>query len=203
MCRAIIFLDKKRILMKKFLLFAVAIGMLCVTACVRDEPAAVVPPSPSNEYITTVQLTYQNVAIATDNGIATWKKLDPENPNTLPDTSAAILRLKKGANYTLAIAFLDQTKTPAVAVTDDIRARANYHFICLTPLNGLGITATATDYDTNKPPLPLGLSQNIATSTNLANGRFNLRLKHQPNLKTGACEPGSADVDVNFSVTVQ
>ena len=181
----------------KFGVFGIFVA-LGVAAC---QPASVPPDTPpvENEYITTVKISYQNQADATDKGVATWADLD-NNAATPPDTSAAILNLRKSSQYRLEILFLDQTKTPTDTVSNEVQERANIHRICITTPTPIGFTATATDYDTNSPAQPLGLKQSVLTDASLQNGLMRLKLRHQPSGKDGTCEPGSSDIDVRFRV---
>ncbi len=170
---------------------------LLAAACQPNVDPPITPVE--SEYISTVEIVYQNISDATDKGVAKWADLD-NNPTTPADTSIAVLNLKENAAYNLRILFLDQTKTPADTISKEVQARANFHLICITPINTTGLTATATDFDTNNPALPLGLKYRVSTDSTLSNGRIRLRLKHQPSGKNGDCELGSADADVRFRV---
>jgi hypothetical protein len=61
------------------------------------------------------------------------------------------------------------------------------------PPTGLNITPT----DKDKNNLPIGLNTEW-TCSGADFGRIVVRLKHQPGIKTGSCEPGDTDVEVSF-----
>ena len=177
-----------------------ALVMVAVWSSCKKSEKDVQAPLPDAETITTVQLKAVNVADSTDTVSAKWVQLVPSNPLSV-DTSQAHLRLKKNANYTVNVYFLDETKTPADDITTEVRERANYHLVCFTPASGLNLTVNATDHDTHTPALPVGLI-NLATTAGASAGNLNVTLHHQPDLKTGDCSLGSADANVNFSVTI-
>jgi hypothetical protein len=169
--------------------------MMLIHSCKKEE-TAVAPPAPGNEFLTTVQLVITNSSNPADVQTRSVKQL----PGQPIDYSNATLSLKKNSTYNIVVKFLDETKTPAGNVTDDIYARRNYHLVCFT-VTGANLTVTRTDLDTNTPALPVGLSDNFVT-TGASTGSLNLQLRHQPNSKNGDCAPGSSDADVDFPVNV-
>jgi hypothetical protein len=68
--------------------------------CKKDE-AVVTPPVPGHEYMTTVKLRLENTANPNDTIWATWRDLTPEDTNA-PDTSLAIVNVKKNSTYKLS-----------------------------------------------------------------------------------------------------
>ena len=164
--------------------------------CSKDEKT-VSPPLPGNEFLTTVQLIVTNAADATDTKTVAVKGL----PGQAIDNSKAALTLKKNAVYNVQVKFLDETKSPAGDVTTDISDRRNYHLICFVVSGGAALTVQRTDKDTNTPALEVGL-QDKFTTVAASTGSLNVKLRHQPNAKTGDCAPGSTDADVNFPITI-
>lgn len=183
----------------------------------------VTPAPPSNEFLTTVQLLLQNQNDATDTMKATWRQLDPTGTNP-PDTSEAMLNLKANSVYNAQVVLLDETKTPPDIVSVTIKERANYHLLFFqpTPIQTLVISDTSTDiigtatsdsgpylnlwvdrtdYDSNNPPLQVGLTDVFKTGSASA-GRLQVVLRHQPNVKNGTYPPGSTDFDVNFTINI-
>ena len=121
----------------------------------------------------------------------------------------------------------DKTQTPPTNVTAEIKARENYHLFYFqpTPISSanliisntttnipgtptsvtgpyLNLTVTRTDYDTNNPPLQVGLTD-VFTTGDSSNGNLRVVLRHQPNAKNGTYTPGSSDLDVNYKITIQ
>ena len=176
--------------------------ILVMVACKKDEQI-VASAIPGNEFITTVKIKFENTSNPADTVWAIWKDLTPEDANP-PDTSLAIANLKKNSTYTSHVYFLDETKNPAVDITAEIKERANYHRFFFFPSQSIlsYVTITPTDYDSNNPPLVLGLENTFITTDNLAEGRLEGVLKHQPNLKDGTFAPGSTDLDVFFRFNI-
>ena len=170
--------------------------------CKKDE-AVVTPPIPGEEYMTTVKLRLENTANPNDTIWATWKDLTPDDTNA-PDTTLAIINVKKNNSYKLAVYILDETKSPAVDITPDIRERGNYHRFFLIPTSSIAskVVVTPTDYDSNSPALYIGLNNLVAISDTIASGKLEGILKHQPNTKDGTLAPGSTDIDVFFQFNI-
>ncbi len=147
-----------------------------------------------------------------------------------PDYSKATLILKANSTYTVAVGLLDKTQTPTLNVGAEIKDRANIHSFFFQPMptsqalvipaptgtdtyplpiptptptsNPLNLTVTRTDQDTNKTPLPVGLTDQFATGA-ASTGYLRVVLRHQPNVKDGSYAPGSTDFDAGFQVTIQ
>jgi hypothetical protein len=175
--------------------------LLILNSCKKEE-TAVSPPIPGNEVLTTVKLRFENATNANDTLWAVWKDLsDGANP---PDTSKAIINLKKSTSYKASVYFSDETKTPASDITATIKARANYHSYWFFKTGAIAdnLSIAATDFDTNSPPLPVGLENNFVTSATTGTGRLEGVLRHQPNSKNGTYTPGSTDSDVFFTLNI-
>ena len=170
--------------------------------CKKDEQV-VTPPIPGEEYITTVKLRLENLANPNDTIWATWKDLTPDDTNA-PDTTLAIINVKKNNSYKLAVYILDETKSPAEDITPDIRKEGNYHRFFLIPSNSIAnkVVVTPTDYDSNSPALYIGLNNLVTISDTIASGKLEGILKHQPNTKDGTLAPGSTDIDVFFQFNI-
>ncbi len=210
---------------------AVAMLLTGLAGCNKDEE--VVSPSVANEAITTMTLTVTNAASATDTQTATWEQLlDAQgNPvSTGPNYSQANLSLKANTTYNVTVGLLDKTQTPTFDVGAEIKDRANIHSFFFQPLptsqalvipaptgadtyplpiptptptgNPLNLTVTRTDTDTNKTPLPVGLTDSFVTGA-ASTGYLRVVLRHQPNVKDGTFAPGSTDLDVGFTVSIQ
>ncbi|NCX96278.1 MAG: hypothetical protein EBX41_07670 [Chitinophagia bacterium] len=169
-------------------------------ACKRPEEI-VTPPPPENENLTTLRLIAVNRADSTEVLTAQWQKLNPAD-TTPPDTSQAYLNLKNNANYNVNVYFIDASTTPADTINKEIQQRSNFHLICIKPDASLLLTVTRLDKDNNATPLELGLVNKFTTG-NASNGRVEVTLYHQPNIKNGNCGIGSTDADVYFRVQVR
>jgi hypothetical protein len=199
--------------------------ILMIVACNKKEKA--VAPTISNEALTTVQLVLVNINTPFDKDTATWQQLLDVNGNPLPeDTSKAILNLHANTTYTAQVLMYDKTQNPATNVSDEIKQRANYHlfFFQPTPISPsnyvisttttnipgtatsasgpyLNLSVSRTDYDTNNPPMQVGLTNNFVTGI-ASDGHLRMVMRHQPNVKNGTYDPGSSDVDISFRVHI-
>lgn len=186
---------------KNTIIIFASLGLLLV-ACNKDEKV-ITPAAPGNEFITTIVIKAVNQSNLADTVTAIWKDLTPGDAT--PPTQTDTLKLKINTIYNASIFFLDETQSPIGDITEDILARANYHLVCFQPSLFTAVSSfsiTATDLDGNTPALPIGL-QNKITTLNADFGNINLQLLHQPNIKDGSCGIGSADVNVDFKVSIQ
>jgi hypothetical protein len=199
--------------------------IIVIASCKKKEK--LVAPIISNEVITTVQLILTNTNTPFDKDTATWQQLLDVNGNPLPqDTSKAILNLHANTIYAAQVLMYDKTQNPATNVSDEVKQRANYHlfFFQPTPISPsnyiinttttnipgtatsasgpyLNLTVNRTDYDTNNPPLQVGLADNFVSGT-ASDGHLRMVMRHQPNVKNGAYDPGDSDVDISFRVHI-
>ena len=202
-------------------LIVFAVIMISITSCKKREQV-VTPSVPGNEFLTTVIFQCINTVTPFDTTTAIWRQLDPSG-TALPDTSHAVLTYHHASTYNCKVYILDEshtataqlasntpynfniTKIPSATgnITDEIRARQNYHLMCYTMTGAVmtNLAVTRTDYDTNSPPLQVGLTDNI-TTINASTGRMEAVLHHQPNVKNGNCGPGSEDFDVFYTVNI-
>jgi hypothetical protein len=153
--------------------------------------------------MTTIKIRLQNTANANDTIWAVWKDLTPDDTNP-PDTSMAIINIKASSTYTASVHMYDETKSPVEEITSEIKERANYHSYWFFAAGAISsnLTITATDHDTNTPPLPVGLENSFVTTSTVCSGRLEGVLRHQPNSKNGTFAPGSTDSDVFFTLNI-
>ena len=214
--------------MQKLILGLFASIVIFLGGCNKQASVGTVRP-PSNEFLTTVELVFQNTSNPLDTGRGIWRQLDPTGA-TPPDTSKAILNLKANSTYNVQTLILDETKTPADTVSIVIRQRQNYHLLYYqpTPISPsnliisntstdipvadgtvtsatgpyLNLVVTRTDYDTNVPPMQVGLDLTFAAGA-ASTGWLRAVQRHQPNVKDGTYAPGSSDFDVNYKINIQ
>ncbi len=213
---------------RNILFFTIAFGSTILLDGCNKNVSTITPAPVSNEFLTTVELVFQNSANPADSGRAIWRQLDPTGAKA-PDTSLAVLKLKAGTTYNVNVLILDETKTPADTVSLVIKARQNIHlfFFQPTPISPsnlvisktttyipvsdgtvtsatgpyLNLTINRTDVDANTPPLQIGLTDNFITGAASA-GSLRVVLRHQPNTKNGTYDNGSSDLDVNYQVAI-
>ncbi|GAA4309435.1 hypothetical protein [Nibribacter koreensis] len=183
--------------MKSFLkpslaiLFAASVFM--TTGCGNDDE-----PTPENEeeLITTVRLH------ATPQGggnmiMATYKDVDG------PGGQAPIVNgLQLAANkvYDVRVEVLDESKTPAEDITQEVKEEADEHQFFYQPSTGLNLTVAYTDQDSKN--LPLGITTRMTTAA-ASTGTLRVILKHQPGTKNNSVNTGETDVEVTFPATIQ
>jgi hypothetical protein len=216
---------------KNLILIPAALAIL-VWACNKDEK--IVAPNVDNEALTTVQLHLVNAANTADSTSAQWEDLLDNNGNPLPvDTTKAHLTLKANVTYNAKIIILDKTQVPVQDVTEEIKARENYHLFFYQPLPTNLPLVIPNSYPSNPndlypppipTPIPAGPALNLTVTitdhdTNpqmypvglqtqmvtgaAGKGWLRVVLRHQPNAKNGTYAPGSTDLDTGFSVGIQ
>lgn len=172
-----------------------------------------------NEVMTTLKLTFT----PTDGGtkfVATWA--DPEN-----DGSPVIdeIKLTKGKKYNVTMAVLNELEKPVEDVTPEIKDEQDDHqvFFYGEAVEGPGSKATKAlvkhEYsDKDSKNLPVGLSNTIE-AVEAGNGSLFVMLRHMPPVNNNAVKtgtlaadfkatgesalPGSADINIDFKLTVE
>ncbi|HSZ72153.1 MAG TPA: hypothetical protein VK750_05715 [Cytophagaceae bacterium] len=153
----------------KLLYLTVLAGSL-MTGCNKKEEA--VAPTISNEALTTVTLLFVNTQAPFDKDTATWEQLLDNNGNPLPvDVSKANINLKANTSYTCQLLILDKTQNPFYNVSNEIKARANYHLFFYQPLPTT--TAFVIPYATGDV-LPDPIPNNTQTTTVVASNPLNV-----------------------------
>jgi hypothetical protein len=195
-----------------FILSAIVFG-----SCKKKEQA-VSPPVPGNEFITTIKWRFQNVSNAHDTCWAVWRDSTLLS-KPYKDTLKPIARLHANSTYALTVHILDETKNPVNDITQEIGVqRQNYHLYFFFNSQGLcgasnvnavtgnpaNFKVTYEDHDSNNPPLPIGLTDQVATTytVNSTSAYCTGYLRHQPNSKNGTFAPGSTDSEVQMQIVI-
>jgi hypothetical protein len=177
---------KEKITLKTALLLA-SIAMLSLNSSCRKK-------TDEGETITTIKITLKKAGMA--DAVYTWKDLDGNggsNP-VLPDT----IELSSDSSYISKIEFLNESGSEVEDITEEVKTEGKEHYICYTASPNL-VTVSHTDSDGT---YSIGLE---STWKATAKGKSTMRvvLRHQPGTKDGTCEPGEADVDVEFPINVK
>lgn len=112
--------------------------------------------------------------------------------------------LLANTTYAATIELLNKSNESILNVSDEVRSEASDHIVCFTASNII-VGFSGFDKDYNK--LRLGLTSSWKTTV-AGSGTVNIKLRHQPRVKTGDCPlPGDAaagetDVEVTFNVMV-
>lgn len=154
------------------------------------------------EVITTVKINLINVADSSDITIATWKDVDGDGGNP-PVIDTLIVNSGKTYNGTLIL--LNESKTPAEDITAEIERLKNEHQFFYTPLGGISnrISVIVKDFDTNNPPLPVGLKLDFQVSSgNNANGNLRILLSHYDKVPKSSNPGPETDIDIQIPVRI-
>ncbi len=184
----------------KFWVSALALGLVAtLTQCKNAEK---VTPADENELITTVQLKF------TESGTTapltfTFRDVDGDGGN--PPSKFDSIVLKSNTTYTLAIELMDESKTPTVNTTEEVRKESDQHFFIYTTSPPSLLTYTYGDMDARN--FPVGLTGTAKTGV-AGTGKLKVQLRHQPPIngnpvKDGTAAPGSDDVNLDFNLKVK
>jgi len=150
-----------------------------------------------NELITSVTLKFTEEGTGTVSSFS-YKDADGEGGN--PPTKFDTIVLKPNATYTLAIELLDESKTPAQDITEEVAEEADEHLFVYTPAPAALLTYTYGDKDANNHPIGL---TGKAVTTAAGSGTLKVQLRHQVGTKNGTPTPGSDDVNLDFILNVK
>ena len=150
-----------------------------------------------NELITSVTLKFTESGT---NTVTSFSYKDPDGDGGNAPTKFDTISLKANASYTLAVEFLDESKTPVDNITEEIAEKSDEHLLVYTPNPTSLLTYTYGDKDKNNYPIGLtGTTKAGAAGT----GKLKVQLRHQPNAKNGTPGPGSDDVNLDFNLKVK
>jgi len=184
------------------LFFPVTLAMLAVvllfSSCKKDADK----PN-EEELITTLTMTWTPVGGGTPVTFL-FRDLDGEGGNPPVITTAP---LAAGTEYNVDITLLDETKTPAENITEEIEEEADEHQFFFQVTAGLNLTFAYLDSDKNGAPL--GLKTRMITGE-AGSGTLRVILRHDLN-KGAAGVPqgditnagGDTDIQVDFPVVIQ
>ncbi len=182
--------------MKAFIALTI-IAAAGLSACKKDKPIENPPVVNEEELITTCQLTFTDVNGVQPTVTATFRDVDGPGGNApeLFDT----IRLQANTTYNAVISLLNESVTPAESISDEVLEEADEHLFCFTPAITLNLAITRTDSDGQ---FEIGLQSQWVTG--IASAReTTIRLKHQPGVKDGTCEPGDTDLELSFRTEIQ
>lgn len=183
--------------MKKLYFLATVLFTILLASCSKDNetPEAV----NEEELITTLKVTL--VPVSEGNTIVlTTRDLDGDGPNE-PEVTVSS-NLTAGVTYNGTIELLDETKSPADNITEEVEEEADEHQFFYTIGSGLDVTATATNLDSegNLLGTEFELTANTASS-----GSLTFTLRHEPTKPNDGLSSagGETDIEASFSITVE
>lgn len=104
--------------------------------------------------------------------------------------------------YTGSLLVLDESKSPADTISNEILEEANDHQFFFHS-HDVTVGFTYLDFDSHAPPMPIGLSTKWTIGSTTGNGKVHILLKHQPGIKDGNEATGETDLDIDFNALVQ
>jgi len=184
--------QKKKFLKPAFMLFLAA-GLL--SSCDKNDDEQ--EPENESELITTVMLTMQEEGTA-NVVTATFRDTDGDGGNAPTKFDEIVLKPNKVYNTTITL--MDESKSPAENITEEIEEESDDHQFFFTPTTGLNVTVAYQDKDANN--LPIGLETKVTTGT-ASTGKLKVTLKHQPGIKNNNIAAGETDIELDFTTNVQ
>ena len=173
-----------------------ALLTLAVLGCSDDDT----PPEIINEdeLITTVILT-----LTPDSGdqvVLTTIDLDGDGPDE--PVTTVVGSFSENTQYQGAVQFLNETEDPAEDITQEVIEEADEHQVFYTVGEGLNITTTYLDSDSNGNPL--GVSITLETGE-ASSGSLTVTLRHEPVKPNDGLESagGETDISTSFDVSIQ
>ncbi|MNU58160.1 hypothetical protein D3C71_472940 [compost metagenome] len=185
--------------MKKIIMILSVLSVALV-ACKKEKKKAVENPTNPNEQelITTFKMVFTDPNGVHPNVEARFVDLDGPGGNnpTVFDT----IRLVANATYNASITLLNESTIPVQNITEEVEEEGVDHLFCFDLSSGLTATVTRTDLDANS--IPIGITSQWVLGA-ASTGTSTIRLRHQPGVKTGQCEPGETDIELNFHTVIQ
>jgi hypothetical protein len=190
------------------------------TSCKKDkkgEPTPEQPIQPTNaqELISTMKVMLHDTTANLDTEYV-FSDLDGPGGNPASyggiNQSDSIIQIQANHVYNCKIILLDQTKTPADTVSNEVNSEGQDHLIFFnsiaptgTPysvyLNGSMTTIKYLDLDVNNRGIGLHTLW-TAPSMMMNKSALTIELKHQPGVKDGTYSPGETDIQVNFKIKI-
>ncbi|RYU96848.1 hypothetical protein [Emticicia agri] len=174
-----------------------ALALLFSMAACKDTSVDI---EEENEIITTVKLNFTSAG-----NTQTFVFNDPDGEGGNTPTKFDNITLKPNTSYTLTVELLDESKTPAENITNEVATESDEHLFVFTPSPTSLLTYTYTDKDARN--FPIGLAGTVQTGA-AGTGKLKVQLRHQPpvngkEVKDGTSAPGSDDVNLDFNLTIQ
>jgi hypothetical protein len=185
----------------KHVLVAFTVLALAVAACKKEKKQTVTNPTNPNEeeLITTFKIVFVDTNGVLPNVEARF--VDTDGPGGNAPTVFDTIRLSANATYNATITLLNESVTPVQDITVEVEEEGVDHLFCFGVLSGLNISSIVrTDADANG--LPIGIHSRWSIG-GASSGTTTIRLRHQPGVKNGQCDPGETDIELNFHTIIQ
>jgi len=183
----------------KNIVLILSVFALTATACKKEKKKEVENPANPNEQelITTFKIVFTDTNGVLPNVEAQF--VDVDGPGGNNPTVFDTIRLVANATYNATITLLNEAAIPTQNITDEVEEEGVDHLFCFD-LSGLNAVITRTDLDANN--LPIGITSQWSLGA-ASTGTSTIRLRHQPGVKNGQCDPGETDLELNFHTVIQ
>jgi hypothetical protein len=183
----------------KIFFLAMISATFLFTACGDDD--TVIPQD--EELITTLTITLSPVNGGDDIAVTFF---DPDGDGGQVPTIGTLL-LDANTSYDASVSLLNQSVIPAEDITMEILAEAETHQLFYAAINGLDLTASYRDQDSNGNPLGL---ITLLNAGNASTGNLRVSLRHEPDKNAAGVANGDmtnaggeTDIEVVFPVEIQ
>jgi hypothetical protein len=186
--------------MKKIIMISSILSLGLLIACKKEKKKAVENPTNPNEQelITTFKIAFTDI-----NGVLPTVEarfVDIDGPGGNNPTVFDSIRLVANATYNATITLLNESTIPTQNITEEVEEEGVDHLFCFDLTSGLNAAITRTDLDANN--LPIGITSQWVLGA-VSTGTSTIRLRHQPGVKNGQCDPGETDIELNFHMVIQ
>ena len=151
-----------------------------------------------DELITTVILTLTQESGA--QVVLTTVDLDGDGPDE--PVTTVVGNFSQNTQYQGAVQFLNETEDPAEDITEEVIEEADEHQVFYTVSEGLNITTTYQDFDSNDNPLGVNITLETGEASS---GSLTVTLRHEPVKPNDGLESagGETDITTSFDVTIE
>jgi hypothetical protein len=173
--------------------------LAALSACNKDKKKEVTNPPATNEeeLITTFTIDFTDVNGVAPTVSATFRDVD--GPGGAAPELFDTIRLQPSTVYNATITLLNESVIPAENISDEVLEEGDAHLFCFGPDGSLNLGVLRTDSDGT---YEIGLSSKWTTGA-ASEGNMLIRLKHQPGVKDGTCEPGETDLELSFHTIIE
>ena len=170
-----------------------------ISSCKKDNNDVTKPADINEgELITTVQFKISTTDSPFVTNIFQYRDVDGIGGNA---PSIDTIKLSANKVYYVEVLLLDESKNPIDTISNEVLSESQDHLFIYEPAD-TNLTVTINDFDTNNPPLPLGIITSWSTKS-VSNSTLKLTLKHQPGIKNGDPTRGETDVEVVLPVSIE
>jgi hypothetical protein len=209
--------------MKTKIMTIVALSLLVFAACKKDkkeDPAPAAPNNPTNtsEVITTMKIIIKDSVSGLEitGSPFIFKDADGDGGSAggfLPNAMDSLITLNDTSTYFAEIILLDETKSPADSISNEVVEEGQEHMFFFEQLNPTGTPYTTMltssgvkiiylDLDANSRGIGQQFKIRTYGNTTGTQHPFRVTLRHQPGTKDGTFAPGETDVEIKFKVKV-